>query len=94
MNQRIYYVYILTTHNNTTLYIGVTNNLQRRINEHKTGINEGFTKRYNIHKLVYFETFNNPKTAIAREKQIKKYSRTKKILLINNQNADWKEVMV
>ena len=63
-----YYIYILTNKNNTVLYTGVTNNLVRRIWEHKSKINEGFTKKYNVTKLVYFEKFDDPQTAITREK--------------------------
>ena len=70
-----YYVYILSNKANTVLYIGVTNNLERRIYEHKNGVLEGFTKKYNVHKLVYFEMCGDIKDAIAREKQLKKWSR-------------------
>lgn len=67
---RTYYVYLLTNTNHTVLYIGVTNNLARRVAEHKSGVHEGFTKEYNVHKLVYFETYPDINTAIAREKQL------------------------
>ena len=87
-----YYVYMLTTVNNTALYIGVTNNLSRRISEHKSGALEGFTKRYKVHKLVYFETFDNVKYAIAREKQLKGLTRAKKNKIINEVNPDWDEL--
>ena len=87
-----YYVYILTTVNNTALYIGVTNNLSRRLSEHKSGALEGFTKRYKVHKLVYFETFDNVKYAIAREKQLKGLTRAKKNKIINEVNPDWDEL--
>ncbi len=87
-----YYVYILTNKNNTVLYTGVTNSLTRRIWEHKTHIVDGFTKRYNVTKLVYFEIFNKPSDTIKREKQIKAGSRKKKIELINKLNPKWNEL--
>lgn len=87
-----YYVYMLTTVNNTVLYIGITNNLSRRIYEHKTGAIDGFTKRYNVHKLVYFECFDNVKYAIAREKQLKGLTRAKKNKIINDINPHWDEL--
>ena len=74
----MYYVYILTNKNNTVLYTGVTNDLCRRLYEHKNHLNDGFTKRYNLEKLVYFETFTNIKDAIIREKTIKGWTRAKK----------------
>jgi len=87
-----YYVYILTNKNNTVLYTGVTNNLVRRIWEHKAKIIEGFTKKYNITKLVYYEIFDNPSAAIKREKQLKAGSRRKKKELINSVNIEWKDL--
>ena len=86
-----FYVYIVTN-NSRTLYIGVTNNLSRRIYEHKSKLIEGFTKKYNIHKLVYFEVFNNPDEAIRREKQLKGWWRKKKIALIKSTNPEWKDL--
>lgn len=81
------YVYILTTHKNTALYTGVTNNLKRRITEHKNDINKkSFTCKYNIHKLVYFEKYTSILKAIAREKQLKGGSRLKKLNLIKTKN--------
>ena len=94
MKLRLYYVYILTTKNNTVLYTGVTNDIKRRVFEHKSGFNEGFTKKYHVHKLVYFEVFDFVELAIVREKQIKGYSREKKIKLIEALNPDWKEMEV
>ena len=88
-----YYVYILTNKNNTVLYTGVTNNLVRRVYEHKSHINDGFTKRYNVTKLVYYEIFNNPTDAIKREKQIKAGSRRKKEELINKFNKEWADLI-
>ena len=94
MKLHLYYVYILTTRSNTVLYTGVTNDLKRRVFEHKSGFNEGFTKKYHVHKLIYFEMFDFVELAIAREKQIKGYSREKKIKLIETMNPEWKELDV
>jgi putative endonuclease len=90
--EKQYYVYIITNKNNTVLYTGVTNDLQRRIYEHKEKILGGFTKKYNINKLIYYEIFNNIEEAILREKQIKAGSRNKKIMLINFMNQEWKDL--
>nr|WP_293103568.1 GIY-YIG nuclease family protein [Okeania sp. SIO2F4] len=87
-----YYIYIMTNKRNTVLYTGVTNDLIRRVYEHKSKLVEGFTKKYNINKLVYFETYEHPSEAIAREKQIKAGSRQKKINLINTINLEWKDL--
>jgi putative endonuclease len=87
-----YYVYIMTNAHNTVLYTGVTNDLARRVYEHKNGIGSAFTKRYNVHKLVYYEIGNDVNAAIAREKQIKGGSRQKKIDLINRLNPEWKDL--
>ena len=87
-----YYVYIMTNISNTVLYTGVTNNLERRVFEHKNNITEGFSKKYNINKLVFFETTNDIKSAIAREKQIKGWLRIKKIKLIETANPEWKDL--
>lgn len=89
-----YYVYILTNKSNTTLYIGVTNNLQRRIYEHKNELIDGFTKRYKLHKLVFFEETNDVNSAIAREKQLKHWTREKKNKLIENINPNWLELQI
>jgi putative endonuclease len=78
-----YYVYIMTNKNNSVLYTGITNDLKRRIYEHKEKFVSGFTKKYNVRKLVYYEVFQDPENAILREKQIKAGSRGKKIDLIN-----------
>ncbi|MBR2034013.1 MAG: GIY-YIG nuclease family protein [Alphaproteobacteria bacterium] len=83
------YVYIITNKPKGTLYIGVTNNLQRRIYEHKNKLVEGFSSRYNLDKLVYFECFDNEEYAIKREKRIKKYNRNWKITLIESLNPNW-----
>lgn len=87
-----YYVYILTNKNNTTLYVGVTNDLHRRLYEHQHGCIEGFTKKYNLHKLVYFEHTFNIEDAIAREKQLKGWTRKKKEALINSINKEWNDL--
>jgi len=88
-----YYVYILTNKNNNVLYTGVTNDLVRRIFEHKNGTEDSFTAKYNLNKLVYFEETHNVESAILREKQIKKGSRKKKLELINNINPEWNDLL-
>jgi len=87
-----YYVYILASKKNGVLYIGVTNDLERRIGEHKSKIVKGFTTRYNVDKLVYFEEYSNINEAIKREKQLKKWNRQWKIDLIEEENAEWKDL--
>ena len=87
-----YYVYIMTNKNNNVLYIGITNDLLRRIYEHKNKLIEGFTAKYNINKLVYFECTNDVKSAIEREKVLKKWARIKKINLIEMQNPSWQDL--
>ena len=87
-----FYVYILTNWNDHVMYIGVTNNLERRLYEHRNGINEGFSNKYNTHKLVYFETTSDVKAAITREKQLKKWSRAKKNELVSSKNPEWKDL--
>ncbi len=89
---RQYYVYILASKPNGTLYIGVTNNLARRVWEHKQGLVEGFTKRYGVHRLVYTETFERPSDAIARERRLKKSNRAWKIRLIESVNPGWNDL--
>jgi putative endonuclease len=86
-----YYVYIMTNRSKT-LYTGVTNDLMRRVYEHKNKMVEGFTKKYKITKLVYFEETNDVQSAIAREKQIKGWLRSKKIALIESVNPEWKDL--
>ena len=86
-----YYVYIMTSATGT-LYTGVTNNLERRVFQHKNKLMEGFTKKYNVNRLVYVEVFNDIRDAIGREKQIKGWRRSKKIELINSQNRKWKDI--
>ena len=92
MNNHNYYVYILSNKNNNVLYTGVTNNLERRMLEHKSKFNAGFTSKFNCSKLLYFEEFQWVDEAIAREKQIKGGSRFKKIELINSFNPDWEDL--
>jgi putative endonuclease len=88
----MYYVYMLTNKYNKVLYTGVTNNLQRRLYEHLDKSNEGFSARYNTHKLVYIETTSDVKAAIQREKQIKNWGRAKKDALINSLNPEWRDL--
>ena len=87
-----YYVYIMTNFTNTVLYTGVTSNLVKRVYEHKNKLVKGFTQKYNISKLVYFECFDDPISAITREKQIKAGSRQKKIDLIIKQNLNFDDL--
>ena len=86
---RQYYVYIMTNKHNTVLYTGVTNNLRRRAHEHRSGQGGGFTSRYNVNKLVYYEVTDSAEAAIAREKQIKAGSRQKKVDLVTGMNPGW-----
>ena len=88
----MYYVYMMTSKLNTVLYIGVTNDLIRRVYEHKAGFTTGFTKRYHIHKLVYYEEYSYMYDAISREKQLKKWTREKKNNLIVSFNPDWEDL--
>ena len=87
-----FYVYIMTNKDNSVLYTGVTNDLIRRVYEHKEKLIIGFTKKYNVTKLVYYEIFENSYDAITREKQIKAGSRKKKLDLINKFNKEWKDI--
>jgi putative endonuclease len=89
---KTYYVYILTSKYNGTLYVGVTNDLERRVYEHKNKIVEGFTKQYNVNILVYYEETEDIVSAITREKVLKKFSRQKKINLIESMNEDWRDL--
>ncbi len=85
----MYYVYILTNWSNKVLYTGITNNLEKRLYEHKNKLVKGFTEKYNVHKLVYFDSTTDVKAAIAREKQIKSWTRRKKNALIESVNPQW-----
>ena len=87
-----YYVYLITNWNNKVMYVGVTNNLERRIYEHKNKLVKGFTEKYNVNKLVYFEETEDVIAAIAREKEIKKWRREKKDQLVNRMNPNWKDL--
>ncbi len=89
---KYYYVYIIANKRNGTLYIGVTNDLIRRVYEHKNNIIEGFTKRYKIHKLVYYEVFEDINEAIYREKCLKRWKRQWKIKLIQKDNLKWRDL--
>ena len=91
-NRKQYYVYIMTNKINTVLYTGVTSDLKKRIWEHKEKVIDGFTKNYNINKLIFFEIYNDPENAILREKQIKAGPRTKKVELITGINPEWKDL--
>ena len=88
----MYYVYILTTKNNQMLYIGFTSDLQKRLYEHKNKMLDGFSKRYNINKLVYYEEYCDVEQAIAREKQLKGWTRLKKNTLVEKDNPSWDEL--
>jgi putative endonuclease len=88
----MYYVYILASKPNGTLYIGMTNDLVRRVWEHKEGGVEGFTKKYGVHTLVYYEQTEDVVAAIQREKQLKKWNREWKLRLIEKENPDWKDL--
>jgi len=87
--QFVYYVYLLASRKHGTLYVGVTNNLVRRIYQHKTHAARGFSSRYNVHLLVWFESYDDPINAIAREKEIKKWRREWKVNLIEQSNPEW-----
>lgn len=89
MLQKLYYVYILANQKNGTLYIGVTNDLIRRVDEHKKEIHDGFTKQYKVTLLVYYETTETIESAIVREKQLKRWKRAWKIKLIEEMNPEW-----
>ena len=90
----MYYVYIMTNKVNTVVYIGVTNDIQRRLYEHKNELIDGFTKKYHLHKLVYNETYNDVKDALRREKQLKGWKRERKNALIQSVNPDWNDLSI
>ncbi len=90
--ERTYWVYILASRIGGTLYIGVTNNLVRRVYEHRMGLADGFTKKYQVHRLVYFEQYNDIEAAILREKRLKKWKREWKIELIEKDNPRWDDL--
>ncbi len=86
------YIYIITNRKNGTLYIGVTSNLVKRVYEHKSKITDGFSKKYNLTKLVYYEVFDNIENAIKREKQLKNWKREWKVELIEKVNREWNDL--
>ena len=92
MKTNVYYIYILASKRNGTLYIGVTNDLKRRVDEHKNNIVEGFTKKYSVHNLVYYEQTEDIQVALQREKQLKKWNRKYKLDLIEKDNLLWKDL--
>lgn len=92
MGDRNYWIYVLASGKNGTVYIGVTNSLERRTWQHKRGRNDGFTARYHVDRLVYFEAFSSIENAIAREKQLKGGSRAKKLALISQSNPAWQDL--
>jgi len=92
MRTRTFYVYILTNRRHGTLYVGVTNDLVRRVYEHRIKAVPGFTKKYGLSRLVYYEVFEDPIAAIAREKQLKRWRRDWKITLIEQQNPNWDDL--
>ena len=92
MNHRTYYVYIMASKRNGTLYIGVTNDLIRRVYEHKNNLVEGFTNKYRVHKLVYWDQSENIQSALQREKQLKIWKRQWKLALIEEHNASWQDL--
>ncbi len=87
-----YFVYVLTSKKYGTLYVGVTDNLVRRVYEHKNNLVEGFIKKYNVHQLVYYEVFDDISEAIVKEKQLKKWKRYWKIQIIEKFNSEWKDL--
>lgn len=91
MSERAFYVYILAS-KTRVLYVGVTNNLERRLSEHKLKIHPGFTARFNVDQLVHSEVFNDPREAIACEKQWKSWGRSRKVALVEAKNPDWRDL--
>jgi len=89
---KTYYVYLLTNWNNRVMYVGVTNDLERRISEHRFKVVPGFTQKYNVHKLVYYETYSDVTVAICREKEIKGWRREKKNRLVETENPKWNDL--
>ena len=87
-----FYIYILASRKRGTLYIGVTSNLTKRVYEHKNGLVDGFTKKYGVHRLVYYEVAEDAATALSREKQMKKWNRSWKLKLIEEQNPEWSDL--
>ncbi len=92
MRDKTYYVYLLTNRNDKVMYVGVTNDLVRRLYEHKSKLVKGFTEKYKLNKLVYFDQTSDVVAAIGREKEIKKWRREKKNALVNKSNPDWRNL--
>lgn len=92
MKEAYFYVYILASHRNGTLYTGFTNNLIHRVYTHQNNIVEGFTKKYGVHRLVYYEVFEDKEEAVKREKQLKKWHRKWKLELIEKMNPNWEDL--
>ena len=92
MAAKSYFVYILASKPNGTLYIGMTNNLLKRVDQHKNNLVEGFTAKYGVHQLVYYEQYHNVNDAISREKQLKKWARQWKLELIEKENPEWRDL--
>ena len=92
MQDERFHVYIMATRKDGPIYVGITNDLVRRVHEHKTHIWQGFTARYNVDRLVYSEVYDDPVAAITREKQLKKWRRAWKIALIEKDNPDWRDL--
>jgi len=92
VSEKTYYIYLMTNWNHRVMYVGVTNDLVRRVYEHKNKLMEGFTSRYNIKKLVYFENTGDIHTTLAREKEIKRWRRDKKDALVQALNSDWRDL--
>jgi len=95
MQTKLFYIYILASDRNGTIYIGVTSNLEKRIKEHRSKIhNQSFTAKYSVDKLVYYESTENSESAISREKQLKAWKRTWKLDLIEKRNPQWKDLSI
>jgi len=92
METKLYFVYILASKRNGTLYIGMTNNLLKRVDQHRENLVEGFTAKYGVHRLVYYEQYHNADDAIKREKQLKKWNRQWKLELIEKDNPQWRDL--
>ncbi len=90
--RKSYYVYILANKRNTVLYVGVSEDIVKRVWQHKNKVVKGFTKKYNVDKLIYYEIYENPEEAIKREKQLKGGSRTDKVMFINKMNPEWRDL--
>lgn len=92
MQEKKFYVYILTKARNSTFYVGMTSDLPKRVWEHKNGVADSFTKKYGVNTLVYYEIFDDPETAIRREKRLKKWNRSWKMKIIEQINPEWRDL--